>query len=180
MRTKSLALFAVALIVTVGVQAHELPEAVQVPSAALPTVALPMVTLPPELARVLQDYGQAWTQKQPSALAELFTTDGMALQSGSPPARGAAQIAARYAETAGSPLSLRPLAYSVSHDMAYIVGGFAAAAGEPDSGKFVLVLRRGSDGVWNIAADIDNMNALPGAPMREPAQPDAPLSVAPP
>ena len=180
MRTKSLTLFAVALVVIVGVQAQELPEAVQVPPAALPFVALPTVTLPPELDRVLRDYEQAWTLKQPSALAELFTADGLALQSGSPPVRGAAQIAARYAETAGSPLSLRPLAYSISHDMAYIVGGFASAAGEPDSGKIVLVLRRGSDGDWKIAADIDNMNALPGAPMPEPAQPDAPLSVAPP
>jgi ketosteroid isomerase-like protein len=177
MLPKPLKLFAVVLILTAGVQAQELPEAVQVPSAALPTVALPTVTLPPELDRVLRNYEQAWTQRQSSALAELFTTDGMALQSGSPPARGAAQIAARYAETAGSPLSLRPLAYSVSHDMAYIVGGFASAAGEPDSGKFVLVLRRGSDGNWKIAADIDNMNALPGAPMPEPAQPGAPVSV---
>lgn len=175
MRTKSLTLFAVALVVT-GVQAQELPEAAQVPSAALPTLALPTVTLPPELDRVLRDYEQAWMQKQPAALAELFTTDGMALQSGSPPARGAAQIAARYAETAGSPLSLRPLAYSVSHDMAYIVGAFAPAAGEPDSGKFVLVLRRGADGDWKIAADIDNVNAAP-EPEPEPEQSDAPVSV---
>jgi ketosteroid isomerase-like protein len=177
MRTKSLKLFAVVLILTAGAQAQELPEAVQVPSAALPTVALPTVTLPPELDRVLRDYERAWMQKQPSALAALFTAQGMALHNGSPPARGAAQIAARYAETAGSPLSLRPLAYSVSHDMAYIVGGFASAAGESDSGKFVLVLRRGGDGDWKIAADIDNMNALPAAPMPEPAQADGPVSV---
>jgi ketosteroid isomerase-like protein len=181
-RTKSLILIAIALILATGVQAQEVPEAVPMPPSAtppsaMPAFALPTVTLPPELDRVLRDYEQAWTQKQPSALAALFTAQGMALQNGSPPARGAAQIAARYAEAAGSPLSLRPLAYSVSHDMAYIVGGFAPAAGEPDSGKFVLVLRRGSDGRWEIAADIDNMNALPQAPLPEPAQPDAPVSV---
>ncbi len=179
MRTKSLKLFAVVLILAAGVQAQEPPEALQVPSAALPSVALPTVTVPPELARVLRDYERAWMQQQPSALAALFTAQGMALHNGSPPARGAAQIAARYAEAAGSTLSLRPLAYSVAHDMAYIVGGFASAAGEPDSGKFVLVLRRGGDGDWKIAADIDNMNALPDVPMAEPApaQPEAPVSV---
>jgi ketosteroid isomerase-like protein len=103
----------------------------------------------------------------------------MALHNGSPPARGVAQISAGYAEAAGSPLSLRALAYAVSHDMAYIVGGFAPAAGEPDHGKFVLVLRRGSDGDWKIAADIDNTNALPGAPTPEPGpeQSNAPVSV---
>ena len=88
-----------------GAQAQEPPGAVQVPSAALPTVALPTVTVPPELDRVLRDYERAWMQKQPSALAALFTAQGMALHHGSPPARGAAQIAARYAEAAGSTLS---------------------------------------------------------------------------
>jgi ketosteroid isomerase-like protein len=53
-------------------------------------------------------------------------------------------------------------------------GAFAPAAGEPDSGKFVLVLRRGADGDWKIAADIDNVNAEPEP---EPEQSDAPVSV---
>ena len=78
MGAKPLTLFAVVLILTAGVQAQELPEAVQVPSAALPIVALPTVTLSPGLDRMLHDYEQAWMQEQPSALAELFTTDGMA------------------------------------------------------------------------------------------------------
>ena len=56
------------------------------------------------------------------------------------------------------------------------VGAFAPAAGEPDSGKFVLVLRRGADGDWKIAADIDNVNAEP-EPEPEPEQSDAPVSV---
>ena len=177
MRTKIPKSFAVALILSAGVQAQELPEAVPMPSAALPSVELPTVALPPGLDRVLRDYELAWMQKQPSALAGMFTMDGMALHSGSPPARGAARISAGYAEAAGTPLSLRALAYAVSHDMAYIVGAFAPAAGEPDHGKFVLVLRRGSDGDWKIAADIDNMNALPGAPTPGPEQSNAPVSV---
>lgn len=129
---------------------------------------VPPVELPPELERVLRDYETAWVAKQPDALAKLFTADGMALPNGRPPARGATQIAAEYAKVAGAPLSLRALAYSVSGDMAYIVGGFAPAADKPDIGKFVLVLRRAPDGPWKIAADMDNMNSMPRlAPQRD-------------
>lgn len=117
--------------------------------------------LPPELERVLRDYETAWVAKDTAALAALFTPEGMALPNGSPPARGAGEIAAAYARNAGGPLALRALAHAVAGDMAYIVGGFAPAADAADFGKFVLVLRRGGDGRWRIAADIDNMNALP-------------------
>ncbi|MDN3919627.1 nuclear transport factor 2 family protein [Roseateles violae] len=120
------------------------------------------VTLPPELERVLRDYESAWQRKDTAALAALFAVDGMALPNGDRPARGAAAIAAAYAKNAGTPLALRALSFSAAGDMAYIVGGFASAAGRPDFGKFVLVLQRASEGGrWLIAADIDNMNALP-------------------
>lgn len=174
MRTKVPTLLCLALVACAIARAQEQPEPVPMPPAALPAVALPTVALPPELAGVLRDYEQAWTQKQPAALAALFAADGMALPNGSEAARGPAQIAARYAAAAGAPLSLRPLAYAVTHDMAYVAGGFAPAAGEPDVGKFVLVLRRGPDGAWKIAADMDNTNAQPQAPGPEPAAADAP------
>ena len=92
------------------------------------------------------------------ALARLFTAEGMALPSGQPPAQGAASIRQAYAQHAGSPLVLRALAYATSGDLAYIIGGFAPAPGQPDLGKFVLVLRRGAGGRWLIAADMDNAN----------------------
>jgi ketosteroid isomerase-like protein len=94
-------------------------------------------------------------------VAALFTADGMALPNGSPPAKGAEQITAAYARAAGQPLALRALHYSASADMAYIVGGFAPAVGQPDMGKFVLVLKKAPDGKWMIATDMDNMNAMP-------------------
>ena len=119
---------------------------------------LPSVTLPPELARVLEDYRQAWETNDRAALAALFTDDGMALPSGRPPARGAAAIRNVYANLAGSPLALRAFAYSTSGDMAYVLGAFAGAPDQPDIGKFVLVLRR-HDGRWRIVADMDNANA---------------------
>lgn len=119
---------------------------------------LPSVALPPDLDRVLRDYERAWVAKEPEALARLFAEDGMALPSGQPPARGATSIRQAYAAGAGSPLSLRAVAYAVSGDLAYIIGGFGPAPARPDFGKFVLVLRRGSDGRWLILADMDNAN----------------------
>lgn len=128
--------------------------------AALP-VAAPAVTLPPALDRVLRDYEKAWTAKDDAALAGLFTADGYALPNGQPPARGTDAIRAAYTQNAGSPLALRVIHYAESGDMAYIVGGFGGGAGRPDFGKFVLVLRRGGDGRWRIAADMDNANTMP-------------------
>lgn len=131
------------------------------PPAAAPTVAAPSIALPPAIDRVLRDYETAWVAKDDEALAKLFTADGYALPNGQPPAAGAAAIRAAYAQNAGTPLALRALHYAESGDMAYVVGGFGGGAGKPDFGKFVLVLRRGGDGVWRIAADMDNANALP-------------------
>jgi uncharacterized protein (TIGR02246 family) len=129
---------------------------------------LPTVTLPPELDRVLRDYERAWIAKDPEALARLFTPEGMALPSGQPPAPGPAAIRQAYAQGAGSPLSLRALAYATSGDLAYIIGGFAPAPGQADHGKFVLVLRRGAGGRWLIAADMDNANQRRPAPQNRP------------
>ena len=72
------------------------------------------------------------------------------------PCAVAAAIRAAYAES-GGPLALRALAYSTDGRVGYIVGGFGRAAGEPDTGKFVLALRRVGDR-WLIAADMDNGN----------------------
>jgi ketosteroid isomerase-like protein len=127
------------------------------PPAAAP---LPTVTLPAALARVLTDYERAWRGKDAAALAALFAEDGFVLSSGSPPVRGRKEIEQHYAG-AGGPLALRALAYGIDGSLAWIVGGFARQAGDPDSGKFTLTLRRGKDGRWLINSDMDNGNRRP-------------------
>lgn len=144
------------------------------PPVAPPAAPLPSIELPEELARVLRDYEQAWQAGRPSELARLFTPAGLALPNGQPPRRGAAEIAAGYTDGAGMPLALRALAYRISGDLAHVVGGYAPQPGRPDMGKFVLVLERGADGRWLIAADIDNLNALP---RRAPSSPASPTGV---
>jgi ketosteroid isomerase-like protein len=133
---------------------------------AVPESALPSVTLPASLDRVLRDYERAWAAGSAADLAALFTEDGFVLSNGNTPVRGREAIRERYAN-AGGALRLRALAYATADTVGYIVGayGYGDEAGSPDNGKFVLALRRGADGRWLIAADIDNTNR------RRPAEP---------
>jgi uncharacterized protein (TIGR02246 family) len=120
--------------------------------------SLPAVSLPPEVARVLVDYSRAWATADLNALARLFAPEGMALPNGMSPALGADGIRKAYAQAAGSPLVLRPIAFASSGDLAYVIGAFGPAADQPDFGKFTLVLRRAADGHWLIVSDMDNSN----------------------
>ena len=138
---------------------------------AVPAPALPSVTLPPELDRVLRDYERAWTARDAAGLAALFAEDGFVLANARPPVRGHDAIRQAYA-SAGGPLALRALAHATQGDVGWIVGAFAREKGAEDMGKFVLVLRRGADGRWLIAADMDNANRRPPPP--SPPAPPAP------
>lgn len=117
----------------------------------------PSITLPPELDRVLRDYEKGWQGKDVEGLSRLFTEDGFALQSGTPGARGRPAIAAAYA-SAGGELRLRALGFAQDGNTGYIIGAYRYGTTATDGGKFVLALRKGADGRWLIAADIDNGN----------------------
>jgi len=116
---------------------------------------LPSVELPPTLDRVLRDYERAWQARDPMALATLFADDGFVLSNERPPVRGRAAIRGAYKD-GGGPLSLRALAYATEGPVGYIIGAYGPRAGAKDTGKFVLALRRGPEGRWLIAADMDN------------------------
>jgi len=127
------------------------------PMVVAATEPLPTITLPAPLQRVLTDYETAWRNKDAVALAALFAEDGFVLSSGSPPVRGRAGIEKHYAG-AGGPLALRAIAFGIDGALAWIVGGFARSAGEPDNGKFTLTLKRDKGGRWLINSDMDNGN----------------------
>ena len=125
--------------------------------------AQPSIELPDELARVLRDYERGWQARDAAALAALFTEDGFVMSNGRPPVRGREAIRERYANS-GGPLALRALAYSIDGGTGYIIGAYGEKPGPPDDGKFILALRRGPDGRWLIAADMDNSNRPPSPP----------------
>lgn len=128
----------------------------QEPEAPAP---LPSVELPPALARVLRDYEAGWKAKDGKRLAGLFTEDGFVMSADQPPVRGRAAIEDRYTRSSGGDLQLRALGYSTADTVGYVVGGYTYPPNTGDVGKFVLALRKGPDGRWLIAADIDNGNA---------------------
>ena len=115
----------------------------------------PAITLPSELDRVLRDYEAAWKAGDGRKLASLFTDDGVALPSGSLPHRGRTNIAASI-KGPGGDLQLHAIAYGVSDSVGYIIGGFRYPSSTGPGGKFLLALRKGTDGKWLIAADMDN------------------------
>lgn len=120
----------------------------------------PAVTLPRELDRVLRDYESAWKAGDGQRLASLFAEDGMALPSGSLPHRGREAIAASI-KGPGGELQLHAIAWGVSDSLGYIIGGYRYPGSDGPGGKYLLALRRGTDGRWLIAADMDNAAARP-------------------
>lgn len=135
------------------------------PAAAwqAPAVAEPSVKLPNELARVLTDYEQAWQAKDAAALAALFAEDGYVLPNGGTPVKGRAAIEKFYTGHGGG-LSLRALAFAIEGNVGYIIGGYTSKAGEPDTGKFTLTLKRDAKGRWLIMSDMDSSNQRPKPP----------------
>ena len=129
-----------------------------VPARAAP---LPSVTLPPALDRVLRDYERGWRAGDASALAALFTSDGLVLQGGRPPVRGTEAIRRAYSDNRGSPLNLRALHYEVDGSVGFIIGAYGYGETGGDVGKFTLTLRRSPDGRWLIVSDMDNGSPPP-------------------
>ena len=123
-------------------------------------LGLEPVPLPPVLDRVLRDYEQAWRSGDGQRLAALFTEDGFALSSGRLPIKGRAAIAAWHTRPGGE-LQLRAFAWSISDSVGYVVGGYRYPDTRGPGGKFLLALRKGSDGRWLIAADMDNSAGPP-------------------
>jgi len=118
-------------------------------------LGLPPIELPPALDRVLRDYEAAWKAGDGRRLSELFTEDGFSLHNGSLPTRGRQGIAAELTGPGGD-LLLRAFAYATSDTVGYIVGGYRYPGTRGAGGKFLLALRKGPDGRWLIAADMDN------------------------
>ncbi len=141
--------------------ARSTPAQPAAPRSATATDALPSVPLPPALDRVLRDYERAWRGRDVSALVALFTEDGLVLQPGRAPARGHAALARVYAGQGGGALRLRALAYAHADTVGYIIGAYGYGDSPGDEGKFTLTLRRGSNGRWLIASDMDNGSKPP-------------------
>ena len=114
---------------------------------------VPSVQLPPALDRVLRDYERYWRAGDTTGLASIFTPDGFVPTRQAGWVRGADAIRATYRSARGN-LILRAHAFATSDSVGYIIGSYGYD--NPNgNGKFVLALRKGADGRWLIAADLD-------------------------
>lgn len=75
-------------------------------------------------------------------------------------------------------MTLTPGETEVVGDIAHEHGTFsvtvtpkAGGAAMSDTGKYFVILKRGSDGTWLVHHDIDNTNVRPPAPPEAPAKP---------
>lgn len=143
------------LLVALSIGAITTTARAQVPDGYTP---VPSITLPAELDRVLRDYERGWQSGDEAGLAAIFTADGFAAARQGW-IRGPAAIRSNYASAQG-PLRLRALACAAADTVGYIVGayGYGPTADVPDTGKFLLALRRVPGGQWLIAADLDAGN----------------------
>lgn len=129
----------------------------QQPVASLPpTDSLPSAALPPDVDRVLRDYERAWQANNIEALVSLFTPDGFVMQPRRPAVTGQANLKIAYRTGAGQPLFLRALSFAQDGSVGYIIGAYRHKSTDPDTGKFILALRKDTNGRWLIAADMDN------------------------
>ncbi|WP_020599307.1 YybH family protein [Spirosoma panaciterrae] len=121
-----------------------------------PTDSMPSVALPPDIDRILRDYEREWSSGNTEKLVALFMPDGFVMQPRRPAIRGQENLKKAYQNQGGAPLFLRALSFAQDGTVGYIIGAYRSTASGPDIGKFILALRRGKEGRWLIAADMDN------------------------
>lgn len=114
------------------------------------------VSLPPDLQSVLSKYQEAWQNSESKTLANLFSEDGFVLANGRTPIKGRNQIEEYYSNS-GSPIFLRPFAFQVDDNLAYILGGITKKNMKDDLAKFTIILSK-VNGEWKIISDMDNHN----------------------
>ena len=111
------------------------------------------VALPPELARLLDERRTRWNDAE--ALAQLFTEDSYVLATGPTWIRGRDAVAQHLASRFAVALTITPIAYDVSGSRGHIVAYYTGESGGRQQyyGQALLVVERGDDGAWRIAAE---------------------------
>ena len=115
------------------------------------------------IAKRNEDYKQALLEGNAEALAAFYTDDATTLFPGVPMVKGRASILedkrSDFTKIRVVSADVRMLELSASGDLAYEIGTFSYTfAGRGGStrfvdGRYVLIWRRGDDGIWRIQVD---------------------------
>lgn len=120
---------------------------------------MPVVELPEELKRLLQDKERfGGRDKNPSALADLYTKDALVFNpSGTPsgPAWLRGERAINYVTNNIVVPRLLPTAFDVDGSLGYIAGYMADVQGASTEyvSNFLYVIKKGTDGKWRISSE---------------------------
>jgi uncharacterized protein (TIGR02246 family) len=126
-----------------------------------------------------QAYTRAASGQDWSAWAGFFTADAMFLPPNSPAKTGRAEIEAWGREFPPmKDLAIEPLEIEGRGDLAYVRGRYSLVltlpnqAEQPDSGKYIEIWRKQTDGSWKLSRDIYNSDVTlpPAAPAKDAAK----------
>jgi uncharacterized protein (TIGR02246 family) len=118
----------------------------------------------------VSNYVSASNHGDSEALTALYADDAVLLPPDHEPIEGREAIGEFWSQGTDSGLEVTTLRLEVDGDLGYLVGQYQLPAtdGEPaDSGKYVMCLKRQSDGSWKLTADIWNSSAEADAPTDE-------------
>lgn len=124
---------------------------------------MPTVELPDDLKRLLQDKERfGGKDKNPSALAELYTKDALVMNP-SAPAWLRGERAITYITNNTEIARLLPTAYDVEGSAGYIAGYEAVIQGTSTKyvSNFQYVIKKDSDGKWRISAETFTLKGPP-------------------
>jgi uncharacterized protein (TIGR02246 family) len=107
-------------------------------------------------------YVTATNQGDSEALTALYAEDAVLLPPDHEPIQGREAIGAFWRQGTDEGLEVRTLRIEVDGNVGYLVGSYHLPPTEEepaDSGKYVMCLRRQSDGSWKLTADIWNSSS---------------------
>jgi len=119
----------------------------------------PEVKVPSDYQAIFDNFSKAYEAKDATAVAQLFTVDGMEMANGRAPIRGRAAIEAFYGRF-GGPIVFKAIAFGKSGDVGYIIGEYGPDASSINNNKFVFTLEKVS-GKWLIMSAMSNSNRTP-------------------
>jgi uncharacterized protein (TIGR02246 family) len=135
------------------------------------------VAAPPDPAPInaLRDkFAAMYNSGDITGLGELYTDDAVVMNNQQPAAEGKQAILQNgqaLVDQFTVNMSITPVDTQIVGDLAYEHGSFTMsltpkAGGDPmpNSGNYIVVLKRGADGVWRLHREIGNSNQPPPAP----------------
>jgi uncharacterized protein (TIGR02246 family) len=115
-----------------------------------------------QIEEAVTHYVRATNEGDSEALTSLYAEDAVLLPPDHVAIQGREAIGAFWSQGTDEGLEVRTLRIEVDGNVGYLVGSYHLPSTEEepaDSGKYVMCLRRQTDGTWKLTADIWNSSS---------------------